>query len=417
MYCRKCGNKLDSGDVFCSNCGERIVSNAENDESIEYVNNNLQNDISNNSQTEETKFDRFMRKTFFQNRELTNDALQQAGQVGIVSIVLLQFVAFALLLFFDIEIPSLGITLLWWLFDCYVLKKQGIRGVWKIWGVFIIPVYLCIRAKKTSKKYTWAIISILVCVLGIGGAVVSEFYGGTVVNQEITQDNSKENDEEQISSAIHVVKNYFETEYVKGLVGYYFEYSDVDITTNPDGSFTGCFDMKKKNKYFNDDSDLYYVEFTADKNEIKFGYTVSKGFSEYMQEAYGGSRLVEYTIVATWNGEYYDNPVNESTEAQETCSIWGNGMRCVYFDSPNGKEHIVEIEGDDSQIIIRIDDGDKVVMPIQGIAESRIYSYSTGDEKYYLEYDIEELTIYLSWEGYEGECITLPDEGTDAEYK
>ena len=94
MYCRKCGNKLDSGDVFCSNCGERIVSNAENVESIEYVNNNLQNDISNNSQTKETKFDRFMRKAFFQNRELTNDVLQQAGQVGIVSIVLLQFVAF-----------------------------------------------------------------------------------------------------------------------------------------------------------------------------------------------------------------------------------------------------------------------------------------------------------------------------------
>ncbi len=56
-------------------------------------------------------------------------------------------------------------------------------------------------------------------------------------------------------------------------------------------------------------------------------------------------------------------------------------------------------------------------MPVHGIAESRIYSYSTEDEKYYLEYDIEKLTIYLSWEGYEGECITLPDEGTDAEYE
>ncbi len=406
MYCRQCGNEIKETDIYCSNCGAKIE--LENVESGGAITNIIED--------KETKFDRFMKKMFFQNKELTNEVLEQAGTINVIGIVLIQFVAFALLLLFDIEIPSGGITLFWWLFDCYVLKKQGIRGKWKIWGFFIIPVYLCIRATKTNKKYIWAVLSILVCVLGIGGAVVSELYGGTEVNQEITQNKGKENNDKQISSAIHIVKNYFETEYVKGLVGYYFEYSDVEITTNSDGSFTGCFDMKKKNKYFNDDSDLYYVEFTADKKDIRFGYTVSKGFSEYMQEAYGAPRLVEYTIVATWNGEYYDNPVGESTETQETYSIWGNGMRCVYFDS-NEKEHIVEIEGDDSQIVIRIDNGNKVVMPVHGIAESRIYSYSTKDEKYYLEYDIEKLTIYLSWEGYEGECITLPDEGTDAEYE
>lgn len=176
MYCRQCGKEIKETDIYCSNCGAKI----------ELENVEIGDDISNITEDKETKFDSFMKKMFFQNKELTNEVLEQAGKINVIGIVLIQFVAFALLLLFDIEIPSSGITLFWWLFDCYVLKKQGIHGKWKIWGFFIIPVYLCIRAKKTNKKYIWAIISILVCVLGIGGAVVSELYGGTEVSSDST---------------------------------------------------------------------------------------------------------------------------------------------------------------------------------------------------------------------------------------
>ncbi len=192
MYCRKCGNELGNTDMFCSNCGERIVSDNENVVSVKSVNNDVEYDVTTNSQTEESKFDRFMKKSFFQNKELTNEVLERAGKVNVVGIVLMQLLALALLLLFDIEIPSLGITLFWWWFDCYVLKKQGIRGKWKIWGFICIPVYLCIRAKKTNKKYTWAIISILFSIFVTVCAVVSEFYGGTGVNLNQSLEFNKE---------------------------------------------------------------------------------------------------------------------------------------------------------------------------------------------------------------------------------
>ena len=300
MYCRKCGSELRNTDVFCTNCGEKIADS-------------YKNDVENITQKRQTKFDRFMKKTFFQNKDFTNEEYEKVGKFSVAIIVLFQFIAMFLVLFFDVEIPTGGIFLFWWLLDCYILNQLGIRGKWKIWGVIVIPVYLCIRAKKTDKKYTWAIVSILVCALGIGGAFVSEFYGGTELNTSGQYISSKKVDGElntsgqYISSkkvdeelAIQIVKDYLQDEFVGDLIGVSLEYTDVKTVKRSKGNYTASFYMRKYNKFTDSYDEPNYVELTANENGVLFGYNIESLY-EYLSEL---GYPLEYTISSTWDRKY-----------------------------------------------------------------------------------------------------------------
>ena len=57
------------------------------------------------------------------------------------------------------------VPLIFWDVDWHYLKSLGIRGAWRIWGFFLPPVYLFIRAKKTNKNYVWGIVAVVVLLL------------------------------------------------------------------------------------------------------------------------------------------------------------------------------------------------------------------------------------------------------------
>lgn len=68
-----------------------------------------------------------------------------------------------------ITVPASFNTILWAL-DYNLLKKAGYDSKGWMWsGIFLIPVYLFIRASKTNKNYwyaiTWCILFILSCVI------------------------------------------------------------------------------------------------------------------------------------------------------------------------------------------------------------------------------------------------------------
>lgn len=42
--------------------------------------------------------------------------------------------------------------------DIAEIRETGEKGLWVIWGLFIVPVYLFIRAYKVDKKYWYAIV-------------------------------------------------------------------------------------------------------------------------------------------------------------------------------------------------------------------------------------------------------------------
>lgn len=49
MYCTKCGNELDEGDVFCSKCGTKVVKKEVVEDSFDVINNRVNNYVSANT--------------------------------------------------------------------------------------------------------------------------------------------------------------------------------------------------------------------------------------------------------------------------------------------------------------------------------------------------------------------------------
>ncbi len=56
-----------------------------------------------------------------------------------------------------IIIISSVLTLVFWLVDLRELRAKGHEGLWRLWGLFVMPIYLFVRAARVTKNYTVAI--------------------------------------------------------------------------------------------------------------------------------------------------------------------------------------------------------------------------------------------------------------------
>ena len=147
MFCKNCGTDV-TGMVYCPVCGAKVADEEKDNASTTQV-------------KEESKFDHFMYKTFFANGKISYEDAEKGFVIGIIALQILQMV----LMIFGITLSVLSVcTLLFVLLDWYSLSKRGIRGAWKIWGIFVTPVYLLIRTRKANGKYVVPIIS-FVCVI------------------------------------------------------------------------------------------------------------------------------------------------------------------------------------------------------------------------------------------------------------
>jgi hypothetical protein len=74
---------------------------------------------------------------------------------------------------FWLYIIPFGLKITCWDNDRNELKRTGYNaGWWTAWGIFIVPVYLFIRAGKTNQKYLPAIISSIIWVIGFFAVIV-----------------------------------------------------------------------------------------------------------------------------------------------------------------------------------------------------------------------------------------------------
>lgn len=172
MICKNCGTDV-TGMAYCPVCGAKVADEEKDNASTAQV-------------KEESRFDYFMYKTFFANGKISYEDAEKGFVIGIIALQILQMV----LMIFGITLSVLSVcTLLCVLLDWYSLSKRGIRGAWKIWGIFVTPVYLLIRTRKTNRKYIIPIIS-FVCVvvsliLAIGNSTNNSFViKGYVETQE-----------------------------------------------------------------------------------------------------------------------------------------------------------------------------------------------------------------------------------------
>ena len=159
MFCRNCGTNV-TNMKYCPKCGTKVEASDEP----------YQEDM--NMQTSLPKaeklsgFDKFMYKSFYANGKLSYESAGKSYVIGILIIQLIQ-VLFTLIVG-DMPTWSTAVLLIFILLDWYSLSKRGVKGVWKVWGLFVTPIYLLIRAKKTDKKYLLPILSLLCVVAAIG---------------------------------------------------------------------------------------------------------------------------------------------------------------------------------------------------------------------------------------------------------
>lgn len=151
MYCDKCKKEWSEEHQFCPECGAVCFSRVTE------------------QNAPKSKFDLFMEKVFLANGRIS---YKQAARGYSIAIVMVQVLS-VFLLFTDIDIDISVVNLIFMLLDWYFLSKQGISGVWQIWGLFLIPVYMWIRESKTDKQYVWPIISTVASVLTIFVVMVS----------------------------------------------------------------------------------------------------------------------------------------------------------------------------------------------------------------------------------------------------
>lgn len=171
------------------------------------------------------------------------------------------------------------------------------------------------------------------------------------------------------------------------------------------GTFENCICMIVDNST-KEYGESYIVSYYAPL----IGKVLELHYDELLYKESGIEWFVYYELV-----EIKQNVYNSSNDSY---SIWQNGKRCVYWDG-EGCEHIININSvnNDSSVTITIDYENEITLSLYALAENRIYAYSSSDEKYYLEYDIENLSnLYFRYEEYEGECYFLPDIGADEEY-
>lgn len=152
MYCSSCGKEIRDTDRYCPGCGA---------EQKEEENKNL-------IEMNESKIELFMRKNFYKKvNEWSTDELIKISTVYSIVFVILQVIR-VVLIWLDLSVTGLAFGEIFCLLsDWFFLSKLGVRGFWKAWGLFLVPIYLFMKAKKTDKKYIWGILHAIIMVAGV----------------------------------------------------------------------------------------------------------------------------------------------------------------------------------------------------------------------------------------------------------
>ena len=155
VFCSNCGAKLAEGAKFCANCGIQL--------------NGASYNLVGDGQP--------------QHEFGVEQAVQQSNAGSIVSISDKWAWAFGcvpiFILIFELLFPdefwvyfvAIGINIVFFLLDRKELAKASFDSDGWVWlGVIIVPVYLFLRASKTTKKYGYAIAW---CVLFAASIIIS----------------------------------------------------------------------------------------------------------------------------------------------------------------------------------------------------------------------------------------------------
>jgi len=289
MTCKNCGSEVKASDKFCGMCGtqnELFEISGEND-----------------GRDNETKFEKIMSKHIYKN--LSAGDIENCSTVMSILMVLLQLVRM-ICVCFDFSTSFLFVGELFVvLSDWYFLSKMGIRGIWKLWGLFFYPVYLFIKARKTNKKYVW---SILCTAILVGGVIMLSivFNGvnsGSAPNLITENTGNATSIEGKIKSQITSLVSKYNSFLEKAII------NDDSISYQ---TVMGAF-LLQESYFLQYDGDpyVYYAKYAENQNDL---YTIMLFFDE-------NGELSKISIGAS----FVTNP-NRAEGAYECLSILAYGM-------------------------------------------------------------------------------------------
>jgi hypothetical protein len=149
--CTKCGRELKSGAGFCGGCGSAVAPQTAGNAGAVRKTAFEDEPLGITDSDREEMFGKLSNKWAWALVVVCACAtiLQIAGIMGIwvVSLPADRFMVVAFIF-----------NIVFWLLDVGELKAKGYKGRWQWFGLLIIPVYLFIRAAKTTQKYTYAIV-------------------------------------------------------------------------------------------------------------------------------------------------------------------------------------------------------------------------------------------------------------------
>lgn len=259
MNCKNCGSELKDSYKFCNVCGKQNELFQIPAEKMD-----AENGIKNN----ESKFEKFMSEHIYKN--LSANDIEKGSTATSILMVLLQLIK-VICLCFDFNISFLFIGEIFCvLSDWFFLSKMGIHGAWKLWGLFLYPVYLFLKARKTNKKYIW---SIICAVILVGGVMLSVVFNG--VNSGSAPNLITENtgNETSIESKIR--------SQIKSVVLKYNSFLEKAIINDDPISYQTLMEaFLLQDSYFlqyNDDPYVYYAKYVENQNDL---YVVMLFFDE-----------------------------------------------------------------------------------------------------------------------------------------
>lgn len=143
MYCTKCGNKLDDDANFCSACGYKQVT-------VDFNSSNNKSDVSTSANTS--------------TLNISDKWLWSLATIPTTASILLSlFIHNATLV---VTIVTIGLNILFLTLDVKHLKKSGVNPNSWLWlGFVLVPVYLFVRAAKTTKNVAPGIVWCVIFVL------------------------------------------------------------------------------------------------------------------------------------------------------------------------------------------------------------------------------------------------------------
>jgi len=139
MFCVKCGHKLDDNAIFCSYCGTKVI-----------------NDIPNEKDEASQHIQPATQAAYV---EISTTYAWALATVPIaVSILMDALFGYSINLFIAMII-TIALNSLFAALDVQEIKKTGNNpGNWIWMGIFLVPVYLFVRASKTDHNLAYGIV-------------------------------------------------------------------------------------------------------------------------------------------------------------------------------------------------------------------------------------------------------------------